>query len=62
MTRTGLFIFAGCMAVLAVIAPFAERRRAARRDLDQVGWVPWTTVQVIALTLTAVSIGFALKL
>lgn len=30
--------------VVAAVALVAERRRHARTNLDQVGWVPWTGV------------------
>lgn len=39
--------------LLAGVALIAERRRHARTNLDQVGWVPWTGV-FLAMTLCGV--------
>lgn len=39
--------------LLAVISGFGERRRQRRRDLDQVGFVPWVTIQMFALLAAA---------
>ena len=37
----------GCWTV-AGLCLFAERRRNRRRDLDRVGFMPWTTLFVLA--------------
>jgi hypothetical protein len=42
--------------VVAAISGVAEWRRRRRRDLDDVGLVPWMTIQMIAL-LAAVVMG-----
>jgi len=47
---------------LVVAAGVAERRRSRRRDIDKVGWVPWTLVQVIALAAAALMVAYAIKL
>ena len=59
--RAILFTLAGVAALVGGGASLAERRRNKRRDLDKVGWVPWTHLQVIAFVVAAASIGFALK-
>lgn len=41
-------VAAGACLLLALVASVAEWRRMRRRDLNRVGWVPWTTVFVIA--------------
>lgn len=41
----------GALWVLAGVAALMERRRAKRRDvarLEQVGWVPWTSLFMLA--------------
>lgn len=52
---------AGALAV-ALIASLAERRRSRRHDMDNVGWVPWTLVQVISVAIAVGSFAFALKM
>ncbi len=32
----------GLLVLLAVIALAMDRRRSRRKDIDRVGWVPWT--------------------
>lgn len=39
---------------IAVLAGFGERRRKRRADLDRVGLVDWSTVQMIALVAVAI--------
>lgn len=51
---------AGAIAV-ALVASFAERRRSRRRDMDNVGWVPWTLVQVVCVAIAIGSFAFAMK-
>jgi hypothetical protein len=46
-----LAVIGGLFWVLALFAGVMERRRAKRRDvtrLEQVGWVPWTGLLMIA--------------
>jgi hypothetical protein len=57
-----LWTAAASAGALAVAAGVAERRRSRRRDIDRVGWVPWTLVQVIALALAALMAAYAIKL
>jgi len=51
---------AGIFAALALVAAIAERRRAGRRDLDRVGWVPWALVQIGAIIAAAAAAAIAL--
>lgn len=57
-----LWTAAASAGALAVAAGVAERRRSRRRDIDKVGWVPWTLVQVVALALAALMVAYAIKL
>lgn len=51
---------AGC-ALLALFGAWRQARRGRRRDLDAVGWIDWTTVQMAALIALAVLAGLAFK-
>lgn len=53
-----LWIGAGACLLVAVIALFGEMRRRRRRDFDNVGFVPWQTVQFLAV-LGALMFAFA---
>lgn len=57
-----LWTAAASAGALAVAAGVAERRRSRRRDIDKVGWVPWTLVQVVAMALAALMVAYAIKL
>ncbi len=46
---------------VAVLAGWREHRRRRRANLDAVGWVDWTLVQVIALIVAAIAGWVALK-
>jgi hypothetical protein len=49
-----LWAAAAGFAALAVLAAWADRRRARRRHIDRPGWVPWSLVLVMALLLAVV--------
>ena len=46
-----LWAGAGGAALLTVAAGLADWLRTRRRELDRPGWVPWHTIQVLALFL-----------
>lgn len=53
---------AGVSAViLAVIAWVGDVRRARRKDLDRVGFMPWTGIFFTALLAAVVLIALAVK-
>lgn len=56
-----LFVCAGIAALVAGTAAFADRRRARRRNIDQVGWVPWPLVLILSIMLAAVCVALALR-
>ncbi|MDR6852988.1 hypothetical protein J2Y54_002508 [Sphingomonas sp. BE123] len=49
------------MVALVGVSGLAEWRRGRRRDLDRVGWMPWTFIQIMALLLAIVGAALALK-
>ena len=53
---------AGTAALVAALSAWAERRRAARANLDRVGWVPWTGLFVLAFFVAVVAAALGLKL
>ncbi len=50
----------GC-AALVVISAIADRRRNRRIRLEDVGFMPWTGITVMAVLFTIVAIAFAIK-
>ncbi|MFN4096144.1 MAG: hypothetical protein ACK4GG_05205 [Sphingomonas sp.] len=56
-----LWIGVSAMVALVGVSGVAEWRRGKRRDLDRVGWVPWTFIQVMALLLAIAGAALALK-
>ena len=61
MTQSALWATSAGFAVLAGFAFLADHRRANRRDLDKVGWVPWGLIQILAIIAAAAAAAFALK-
>jgi hypothetical protein len=51
---------AAASAALGVVSAVADWKRIRRRDLDRPGWVPWATVQILALLATLAAVGLAL--
>ncbi|MET0310048.1 MAG: hypothetical protein ABW023_15180 [Sphingomonas sp.] len=41
---------------------FGESRRKKRRDLDRVGFMPWSLIQVLAMLGTVILVSVALNL
>jgi hypothetical protein len=55
-----IFATAGAIcAVLAFIAWLGDRRRVRRRDLERVGFMPWTGVFFVALVGALIMLGLA---
>ena len=61
MTQSDLWVAAGGFSALAGLAFLAEHRRAKRRDLDKVGWVPWNLIQIFAIIAAAAAVAFAIR-
>ncbi len=56
-------LWSGCVTALAVagLATWGDRRRAHRTDPDDVGFMPWPLILVLAMIIAAVLAAFALK-
>ena len=61
-TRAVLWMLAAVGLAMGALGALRERRRAKRKNLDDIGWVPWTVIQVIGLTVAAGSVAYALKI
>jgi len=53
---------AAAAVLLAIASGFGERRRRRRRDIDQVGFMPWTLIQVLAMLAAVILVSLALHL
>jgi hypothetical protein len=53
---------AAAAVLVAVASGFGEHRRRRRRDMDRVGFMPWTLVQVLAMLAAVVLASLALNL
>jgi hypothetical protein len=60
-TQATLWSAAGALVGVAGLAFAADHRRAKRRNLDSVGWVPWNLIQIFAMILAAAAAALALK-
>jgi hypothetical protein len=49
-----LWALAASFAALAALAAWRDHARAKRRDVDRVGWVPWSLMLVLAMLLAVV--------
>lgn len=58
---TGWWALAAGSAALSGRAAFADQRRSRRRDLDRVGWAPWTGLKIIAIASAVVAAALALQ-
>lgn len=51
----------GAALIVAAIAALADRRRANRKDIEAVGFMPWPLLLVLSLLAAAVLTAFAIK-
>lgn len=49
------------MSALAGTAAFADARRMRRTNFDQVGFMPWTSISILAIGGAVISTALALK-
>ncbi|TGX55272.1 hypothetical protein E5A73_06910 [Sphingomonas gei] len=48
--------------LLAIGSGLGEHRRRRRREMDQVGFMPWTLIQVLAMLIALILASVALNL
>jgi hypothetical protein len=48
-------------AALVLLSSIADRRRHGRRDINNVGFVPWTAITVLAVLSTVIAAALAIK-
>lgn len=48
-------------ALLVVISSYADRRRQRRKNIEDVGFVPWPTITVFSVLGTVLSAALAIK-
>jgi hypothetical protein len=51
---------AAAFAALALLAGWADHRRANRRDVDRPGWVPWQPMLVLAMLAAVVCLALGI--
>ena len=56
-----LWVASGTSLALAAGAALADQRRSKRRDIDKVGWVPWTGLQLLLFLLAIAAAALAVK-
>ena len=56
-----LWIGVGAFVAVAAGSVLADWRRTKRRDLDRVGWMPWTLIQVMAVLGAVITAALAIK-
>ncbi len=55
-----LWAVAAAAAALAILAGWADSRRARRRDVDRPGWMPWQPLLILAMMAAVVGGALAL--
>lgn len=56
------WICAAIAGTVAVAAGYADKRRQSRREIEAVGFMPWTTITVLAGILCFISLLYAIAL
>ncbi|MFM7028654.1 MAG: hypothetical protein ACKOXK_08280 [Chakrabartia sp.] len=57
-----LWTGSGIAVALGLFAAWADRRRARRTNLDDVGFMPWPLIMILALLVGAICAAFALHM
>jgi predicted membrane protein len=57
-----LWAGAGAAVLVALASGFGDHRRRRRRDMDRVGVMPWTLIQVLAMLAAVILASMALNL
>ncbi len=53
-------VICGLSATIAIISELGNRRRNNRRDIDDVGIMPWSTITALSLLTFGISLAFGL--
>lgn len=53
---------AAAALLIAIASGFGEHRRRGRRDMERVGFMPWTLIQVLAMLAALILASVALNL
>ena len=53
-------VIGGIAGIVAVVAEIGNRRRNNRNDIEDVGFMPWSTITALALLAFGISIAFGL--
>jgi hypothetical protein len=59
--RTFWELIAAVSVLAIVISGFADRRRSKRKDINQVGFMPWTAITVFAVMAVLLATALAIK-
>lgn len=57
-----LWLGAAGAAIVAVVSGLGEHRRRRRKRMDDVGFVPWQLIQVMAMLAVAILVSVALNM
>lgn len=60
--QSPLWIGAGAALALAIASGFGEARRQRRRNMDDVGFMPWQLIQLLAVIGAVVLVSLAVNL
>lgn len=52
-------LWGGALLLVSVLAVWGQWRRRKRRDIDQVGWMPWRDVAALSLFAGLILLTFA---
>jgi hypothetical protein len=59
--RTFWELIAAVSVLAIVISGFADRHRSKRKDINQVGFMPWTAITVFAVMAVLLATALAIK-
>jgi hypothetical protein len=59
--RTFWELIAAASVLTVMISGFADRRRSKRKDINQVGFMPWTAITVFAVMAVLLATALAIK-
>lgn len=54
-------VIAALGALTAAFSIWADRRRSKRKQMERIGYIPWTGISMLAIGVTLISLALALK-